>query len=163
MCFYHLWQYLHESFYGKSLLVPNWTIFSSIPGDLDNRPLPMVVSLYEKMKFSNKDFFRKCYQIRGKLRIWTHLLKKSLMENFIFCAVSVFDSVTVIVAWFPFVWLFFSYPESRTLILKKLEKPKRHVMRNHSSPRSELYLRNRLIKLVLFQLLLFYIFACNIQ
>ena len=26
-------------------------------------------------------------QIRGKLRIWTHLLKKSLMENFIFYAV----------------------------------------------------------------------------
>ena len=26
-------------------------------------------------------------QIRRKLRIWSHLLKKSLMENFIFCAV----------------------------------------------------------------------------
>ena len=25
-----------------------------------------------------------------KLRIWSHLLKKSLMENFIFCAVTVF-------------------------------------------------------------------------
>ena len=145
------------------MLVQNWTIFSSISGDLDNRPLPMVVSLYEKMKFSIKDFFSKCYQIRGKLRIWTHLLKKSLMENSIFCAVSVFDSVTVIVAWFPFVWLFFSYPESRTLILKKLEKPKRHIMRNHSSPRSELYLPKRSIKLVLFQLFLFYIIACNIQ
>ena len=28
------------------------------------------------------------YGIRWKLRIWSHLLKKSLMENFIFCAVS---------------------------------------------------------------------------
>ena len=40
------------------------------------------------MKFSIKDFFSKYYQIRRKLRIWSHLLKKSLMENFIFCAVS---------------------------------------------------------------------------
>ena len=39
------------------------------------------------MKFSIKDLFSKCDQIRRKLRIWSHLLKKSLMENFIFCAV----------------------------------------------------------------------------
>ena len=39
------------------------------------------------MKFSSKDFFSKCDQIRRKLWIWSHLLKKSLMENFIFCAV----------------------------------------------------------------------------
>ena len=38
------------------------------------------------MKFSVKDFFGKCDQIRRFLRIWSHLLKKSLMENFIFCA-----------------------------------------------------------------------------
>ena len=36
------------------------------------------------MKFSIKDFFSKCDQIRRKPRIWSHLLKKSLMENFIF-------------------------------------------------------------------------------
>ena len=39
------------------------------------------------MKFSIKDFFSKWDQIRSKLRIWSHLLQKSLMENFIFCAV----------------------------------------------------------------------------
>ena len=39
------------------------------------------------MKFSIKNFFCKFDQIRRKLRIWSHLLKKSLMENFIFCAV----------------------------------------------------------------------------
>ena len=39
------------------------------------------------MKFSIKDLFSKCDQIRSFLRIWLHLLKKSLMENFIFCAV----------------------------------------------------------------------------
>ena len=37
-----------------------------------------------KMKFSITDFFSKCDQIRRKLRIWSHLLKKSVMENFIF-------------------------------------------------------------------------------
>ena len=40
----------------------------------------------QKMKFSIKDFFSKCDQIRRKLRIWSHLLKKSLTENFIFWA-----------------------------------------------------------------------------
>ena len=39
----------------------------------------------QKAKFSIKDFFSKCDQIRRKLRIWSHLLQKSLMENFIFC------------------------------------------------------------------------------
>ena len=39
------------------------------------------------MKFSIKDFSSKCDQIRGFLRIWSDLLEKSLMENFIFCAV----------------------------------------------------------------------------
>ena len=38
-------------------------------------------------KFSIKDFFSKYGQIRRKLRIWSHLLKKHSMENFIFCAV----------------------------------------------------------------------------
>ena len=37
-----------------------------------------------KIKPSINDLFSKCDQIRRKLRIWSHLLKKSLMENFIF-------------------------------------------------------------------------------
>ena len=37
---------------------------------------------------AQKDFFSKCEQIRRKLRIWSDLLKKSLMENFSFCAVT---------------------------------------------------------------------------
>ena len=41
------------------------------------------------MKFSIKDLFSKRDQIRSYLRIWSRLLKKSLMENFILCAVSV--------------------------------------------------------------------------
>ena len=39
----------------------------------------------QKMKFFTKDFFSKCEQICSFLRIWLNLLKKSLMENFIFC------------------------------------------------------------------------------
>ena len=42
-----------------------------------------------KMKFYFKDFFSKCDQIRRFLRLWSHFLKKSLMENFIFCAVRI--------------------------------------------------------------------------
>ena len=45
----------------------------------------------QKMKFPIKDFFRKCDQIRSFLRIWSHLLKESLTENFIFSAVDMFQ------------------------------------------------------------------------
>ena len=40
------------------------------------------------MKFSITDFLSKRDQIRRELWICSHLLKKSLMENFIFCAVN---------------------------------------------------------------------------
>ena len=42
----------------------------------------------QKMKFFIKDFLIKCDQIRSFRRIWLHLLKKSLMGNFSFCAVA---------------------------------------------------------------------------
>ena len=38
----------------------------------------------QKMKIPIKCFFSKCDQIRSFQRIWSHLMKKSLMENFIF-------------------------------------------------------------------------------
>ena len=41
----------------------------------------------QQRKFSIKDFFSKCDQIRRNPRIWSHLLKKILLENSIFCAV----------------------------------------------------------------------------
>ena len=56
-------------------------IFSFIPVGID---LPDTA---HTMKFSVKDFFSKCEQILKKLRIYSHLLKKSLTENFILCAV----------------------------------------------------------------------------
>ena len=43
------------------------------------------------MKFSIKDFSSQCDQIRSFLRIWSHLLEKSLMENFIFGGVCLFS------------------------------------------------------------------------
>ena len=49
------------------------------------------VSTAQNMEFSIKDFFSKCDQICSFLRIWSYLLKKSFMENFIFCAVFVFN------------------------------------------------------------------------
>ena len=57
------------------------------------------ISIYcTKRKFSIKDFFSKCDQIRRKLRIWSHLLKKSLMENLIFCAMTYL--LSLVSAWY---------------------------------------------------------------
>ena len=55
----------------------------------------MTASLHpprKKMKLSIKDFFSNYDQIRRKMRIWSHLLEKSLMENFIFYAVLTFQT-----------------------------------------------------------------------
>ena len=52
----------------------------------------------QKMNFSIKDFFSKCDQIRRKLQIWSHLLKKSFIENFFFCVV--FVSFDFWVVWY---------------------------------------------------------------
>ena len=35
-----------------------------------------LASTAQQMKFFIKDFFSKCHQIRRKLQIWSHLLKK---------------------------------------------------------------------------------------
>ena len=43
---------------------------------------------YQSHCIKNKVFFSKWDQIHGFLWIWSHLLEKSLKENFIFCAVS---------------------------------------------------------------------------
>ena len=50
------------------------------PANLPKRTL--LKRALQKMQFSIKDFFSKCDQICSFLRIWSHLLKKSLMENF---------------------------------------------------------------------------------
>ena len=43
----------------------------------------------QKVKFFMKDFNSKFEQIGSFLRIWSYLLKKPLIENFIFCAVKI--------------------------------------------------------------------------
>ena len=54
----------------------------------------------QNMKFSIKDFFR-------KLRIWSHLLKKSLMKNFIFlCGVNIFKDFSSGIWGWRFSWHF---------------------------------------------------------
>ena len=49
-------------------------------------------SLHKHWSFSIKDFFSKCDQIRRKLRIWSHLLKKSVRENFHFLYIPIDQS-----------------------------------------------------------------------
>ena len=45
------------------------------------------INTAQNIKFSIKDFVSNCDQIRGFMWNWSHLLKRSFMENFIFCAV----------------------------------------------------------------------------
>ena len=62
------------------------------------------------MKFSIEDFLSKCDQIRRKLRIWSHLLKKSLMENFIFlCNECCLYSWTSVERQLSHFWYFFGW------------------------------------------------------
>ena len=60
------------------------------------------------MKFSINDISSKCNRIRKKLRIWLHLLDKTLMENFIFCAVE---------------------HETQSIVQRSIQKPVRHLRR----------------------------------
>ena len=50
------------------------------------------MSKTQKMNFLIKDFFIKCDQIRTFLRIWSHLLKKFFMKNFIFVPCNVYNA-----------------------------------------------------------------------
>ena len=54
--------------------------------------LHVVTVEVQKMNFFINDFFSKCDQTPRKLQIWSHLLKQSLMENFIFCAMKILTS-----------------------------------------------------------------------
>ena len=77
------YNYLHNISFSPSLLYSH-LIFTSKVLILCKKGL---LDTVQKMKFTIKNFFSKCDQIRKKLRIWSHLLKKSLMKNFIFCTV----------------------------------------------------------------------------
>ena len=64
-----------------------------VPEKFLYKSVKRVLDTAKKAKFSIKDFFSKCDQVRRKLRIWLHLLKKSLMENFTLCAVQVIQKI----------------------------------------------------------------------
>ena len=66
-----------------------------------------IETLHKKIKSWIKGFFSKSDQIRSSLRIWSHSLKKSLMENFIFmqwelylgtCQISMMEGFSTIFA-----------------------------------------------------------------
>ena len=67
--------------------------------------------------FYIKGFFRKCDQIRSFLRIWSHLLKKPLIENFIFCAV-------FLVVWYMPNWCRLS------IDLQEQKRHNRNILKN---------------------------------
>ena len=46
--------------------------------------LGAAITTAQRMKFSIKDFFSQSDQIHRKLRTWSHLLKKSLIEKIMF-------------------------------------------------------------------------------
>ena len=73
--FFSRWAYLLHQALRRSLM------------DLINFSGNLPHSHCTKNEFFIKDFFSNCDQIHRKLGIWSHLLKWSWMENFIFCAV----------------------------------------------------------------------------
>ena len=64
-----------------------WNMYSKLAEVICDYHSKIVEDSAQKMKFSIKDFFSKYDQSRRQLRIWSHLRKKFLMENFILCAV----------------------------------------------------------------------------
>ena len=65
------------------------------PEYLSGNMIEKCIDTAQKMNFSFNDFFNKCEQIRSFLRIWSHLMKKSLVKNFTFCAADVLISSKV--------------------------------------------------------------------
>ena len=57
------------------LLIMKYIVFFKLSSLLNS--LKQSYEAVQKMKFSVKDFYSKCDQIRRKLRICSHLLKKS--------------------------------------------------------------------------------------
>ena len=78
------------------------------------------------MKFCIKDFFNKCDQIYIFLWIWLHLLKKSLMESFIFCAVVLREKIYLKLVFFIMSQLCFSYFAEQRLVFSS-NSPKKKL------------------------------------
>ena len=85
----------------------------------------------QKMKFSIKDFFSKSDQIRSFLRVWSHLLKISFMENFIFCAVH--SSLNCPCFWFSFLISREHFENRQPVVLKGSSLLLQFIPRTNSS------------------------------
>ena len=91
----------------------------------------------QKMKFSIKDFISKCDQIRSFQRIWSHLRKKSLMENFIFLRNA------YALAYSAFVFFSqHSYVRSKRCCHQKKHFAAPHTEKNDSSTKFKCYYKN---------------------
>ena len=55
------------------------TIVTKYVKQEDRKLIQIVIFNAQKLKFSIKDFFSKCNQIRRRLGIWSHLPKKSVL------------------------------------------------------------------------------------
>ena len=80
------WESIDMYQYNKQVMRDTVKCFGQMNQNYSDKEL--LSNMLQKMKFSINDFFSKCDQIHRKVRIWSHLLKKSLMENLIFCAVT---------------------------------------------------------------------------
>ena len=83
---------------GKSLVNCCWVWIWAFDSKYSSMIFILSSAVYcaaKNMKFSVKDFFSKCNQICRKQRIWSHLLKKSLMQNFIIFVHCFFWSIRV--------------------------------------------------------------------
>ena len=86
-----------KSFFNRQMNVPHPRNFLTLSW---RRSLLYRNHTAQKMKFSIKDFFSKCDQILSFLRMWSHLLKKSLMETSIFVQCHPTDLLSKSMDWF---------------------------------------------------------------
>ena len=66
-----------RSFVGGNLAIIFFNLFFFLRFSVSQLKI-IKLALHKKMKFSVKDFFRKCEQIHRKMEICSHLLKKNL-------------------------------------------------------------------------------------
>ena len=71
------------------------------------------------MKFVINGIFSKCEQIRRKLRIGSHLLKKSSMENFIICAVVLSRSPNYVLSTYVLYFMMLYFKQKRVKVNSK--------------------------------------------
>ena len=96
--------------------------------------VPLLQITAQKMKFSIQDFFSKCHQSRRKPRILLHLLKKSLMEIFIICAVN--TSLVHLAIFSPMTCLRSVLVTKATDFLIGLRSGERNAILNTNAPTS---------------------------